>query len=130
MRLPAVIPATILRPTSAKPMTTGRRLKIAVAVRDSHGSWNSPIICFRPTGQVLVRSDEVSMMAKRTSFHAVIAVNVPVAARPGSTRGIEMRHMAPMREQPSMRAAFSKSGGKESKKPFINQIVAGKVKVV
>jgi hypothetical protein len=111
-------------------MTTGKRLSIAVAVRASHGNWNSPIISFRPTGQVLVRSDEVNMSAKRTSFHAVIAVRVPVAARPGKTNGIDTRHIAPMREQPSMRAAFSKSGGSESKKPFINQTVAGKVKVV
>jgi hypothetical protein len=103
---------------------------IEVAVSASHGSWNSPIISRKPTGQGLVRSDEVSSMAKRTSFQAVMAVNVPVAARPGSTSGSEIRHKAPIREQPSMRAAFSKSGGRESKNPFINQMVAGKVKVV
>ena len=125
-----MIPATILRPTRAKPITTGSRLKIEVAVSASHGSWNSPIISRKPTGQVRVRSDEVSSRANKTSFQAVMAVRVPVAASHGSTRGIEIRHIAPMREQPSMRAAFTKSGGRESKNPFINQIVAGKVKVV
>jgi hypothetical protein len=105
-------------------------LNMEVAVRASHGNWNSPIISLSPTGHVLVRSEEDNKRAKSTSFQAVIAVKTPVAARPGRTRGIEMRHIAPIREQPSMRAAFSKSGGSESKKPFINQMVAGKVKVV
>jgi hypothetical protein len=100
------------------------------AASEPHGSWNSPTISCRPTGQVREPVLVVSISAKRNSFQAPMATNTAVATRPPSTSGSTTRTMAPSRLAPSMRAASSRSFGTPSKKPFIIQMKTGSRKVV
>ena len=52
------------------------------------------------------------------SFHDMIMACVIVTTKPGPARGKITRNKAPVRLQPSIRAASSISGGMESKYPF------------
>ncbi len=105
-------------------------LMMPPAVSSPHGSWYSPTINCRPTGQVRIPWLVVNMSANRNSFHDEMAIRTAVAATPGRASGSTTRTIAPARVQPSMRAASSSSGGMLSKKPFRIQMLTGVRKAV
>src|ERR1700746_846291 len=65
------------------------------------------------------------MTEKRKLFQEKTKARIAVAITPGLARGRAIRQNAARYEQPSMRAASSRSAGTSSKKPIITQMMMG-----
>ena len=81
--------------TRANSTMTGTMLMMPPAASVPQGSWNSPTMSCRPTGQVREPGLVVSISANRNSFQAAIATNTEVATRPpGDQRQDHAHHRA------------------------------------
>jgi hypothetical protein len=69
----------------------------------------------KTTGSARTRSPDVSMKAKRKSFHDAMNTNSPAPTRPGRASGTATCAIAPTRMQPSIWAASSRSRGSAAK---------------
>src|SRR4051812_12235348 len=78
-------------------------------------------------GAARVSGSVMRKIENTNSFQEKIRANTAVAAMPGISSGIVTRQNASKREQPSIIAASSYSDGTSSTKPFIIQIVNGRL---
>src|SRR4029453_1832185 len=78
-------------------------------------------------GAVRVSGVVIRKIENTNSFQEKISANTAVAAMPGISSGMVTRQKAPQRENPASIAASSYSAGTSSMKPFIIQIVNGRL---
>src|SRR3954467_4301791 len=81
-------------------------------------------------GAVRVSGSVMRKIENTNSFQEKISANTAVAAMPGVNSGIVTFQNAPNRLKPSSIAASSYSTGTSSTKPFIIQIVNGRLNAV
>ena len=100
---------------------------IKAAEMMGHGKVNSPWYKVMPTGSVRTSALELSDKANKNSSQALTKAKMPAVKTPGAAKGTTTCHKAPMRVQPSIMAAFSRSRGMPWKKLTNTKVHTGKL---